>query len=206
MREPNDHESRNALRSLDDVFFHEYQVAVTRVQFGANEWTFVPARPELMIEIQPKIGPAWTATFGGEEADGDFVSGLFTCPSPNALCVVVRGSGYFVRVTEAGTFHSVECRPVRHVLQFRDHGMIVFGDFAQFVAYDQTVGSVHDPEPRWRTAPLGFDDLEISRVTEDRIEGRAWNAPHQRMVPYSVDVATGRHEGGGFEELRPLEG
>jgi len=50
----------------------------------------------------------------------------------------------------------------------------------------------------WRTARLGWDELDVTRTTEDRIEGQAWHAPDDLMVGFSVDVQTGEHEGGAY--------
>ena len=77
--------------------------------------------------------------------------------------------------------------------------MLVFANFTEFVGYRFDDESIDVRlELAWRSSRLGWDDLEVSRVTGDRIEGKAWHAPDDRMVGYSLDVRTGEHEGGAY--------
>lgn len=170
---------------LEDSFSHDYEITVRNAHVTPNAGIFIPTRPHLVVDIQPQSGGSWTATFGTREADDQFVTGLFSTPWRDTLCVVVRGDGYFVRVTEPGRFYPVDCIPVRHVLSFPRRRLLVFGNFTGFVAFGPAPATP-DIQPAWRTAPLGFDDLEVSSVSEDSVEGRAWNAPEERMVPFRV--------------------
>jgi hypothetical protein len=75
----------------------------------------------------------------------------------------------------------------------------VFGDFTGFIAYRFDPDAIGVRlEVAWRSARLGWDDLAVTRTTDDRIEGQAWHAPDERMVGFSVDVQTGEHEGGAY--------
>lgn len=186
------------LPTLEVSFPHLYNaVTVGRVE-TREEALYFPARPSLEVEVQPHHGKAWTGVFGAEWPD--FLTGLFSTPDEQTLCVVCGGSGYFVETTEAqSAWFRVECAPVRFVLPFPDHGLLVFGNFTDFTAYRLDDSSIDVRlDVAWRSARLGWDDLDVTRTTDDRIEGQAWYAPDNRMIGFSVDVRTGEHEGGAY--------
>jgi hypothetical protein len=136
-------------------------------------------------------GERWTGVFG-EDSSG-LQTGLFTTPDDGSLC------GYFVEAANPISWFRVESTPIRLVLPFPPHRLLVFGNFTEFVAYRFASESIDVRlHVAWRSARLGWDDLEVSRVTHDRIEGRAWHAPDDRMMGFSLDVQTGEHEGGAY--------
>jgi hypothetical protein len=109
------------------------------------------------------------------------------------------GPWLFSGTPDPNSWFRVECIPVRYALPFPKHGLLVFGNFTEFVAYRFDKESIDVRlELAWRSSRLGWDDLEVSRVTDDHIEGKAWHAPDDRMVSYSLDVRTGEHEGGAY--------
>jgi hypothetical protein len=188
--------------TLDESFPRRYEVGTpTRIEGDPGLLCF-PARLALSVEVKPEGRESWTGAFG--EDDSSFITGLFTTPHESALCVVCGGAGYFVQTDEPESAWSpVECSPIRLVLPFPKHGLLVFGNFTGFVAYrcDPTFPSVYLIEA-WRSARLGWDDLEVTQTTEDRLEGRAWHAPERRMVGFSLDARTGEHEGGAYPRER----
>jgi hypothetical protein len=200
---------QDPLPTLDESFPRTYEATAVGWVSTDTETLYLPYRPYLLVEIVPHdIVPgereAWKAVFPGHDlAGGGAVTGLFTTPVPDMLCVVCRGVGYAVDLEETPlTHHGLEIwsTPVRSVLPFPRHRLIVFGDFIHLVGY-RLVDQPGDYGLReaWRSARLGYDDLEILRTTEDRIEGRAWNAPRDEMMGFSLDVRTGEHEGGAYD-------
>lgn len=182
---------------LDVSFPHRYRAEAKGWLETAADYIFFPARPGLTIEVTPKGGKAWTGVFGEDHLG--FVTGLYTTPDDNTVCVASSGAGYLVPATEPQSWASVDCIPVRFVLPFPQHGLLVFGNFTEFTAYRFNAEEIDVRlEVAWRSARLGWDDLDVRQVTEDRIEGQAWHAPDDRMVGYSVDVRTGEHEGGAY--------
>ena len=184
--------------ALDESFPHGYEASARGSVDTPDDVLYFPARPVLLLDVKPKSGKAWSGAFGEDSPNG--MTGIFTTPDDRTICVVCGGAGYFVDATDPEHgWTVVECAPVRFTLPFPKCGLLVFGNFTDFVAYR------HDPESidirldvAWRSARLGWDDLEVTRTTDERIEGYAWSAPDDRMVGYSVDVRTGAHEGGAF--------
>lgn len=198
--------SRPPAIELDTSFPHRYDAKVTGWHDTLSDVRYFPARPELIVEVQPKRGQTWKGAFGHRGGGEGFITGLFTCPDPESLCVVCAGEGYLIEAKEPDVSMGVECAPIRFVLPFPSHNVLVFGNFTEFVAYGKAGEDFLAPaDVVWRSARLGWDDLEVLRVTEDRIEGQAWHAPEDKMVGFSVDVRTGEHEGGAYEELEPVE-
>lgn len=180
--------------TLDDSFPRTYEASIHGPFETPDGLEFIPARPSLIVEIRPKREPAWTAVFGGE---GSFVTGLYTTPNEEVLCVVSNGSGYHVLAESSQEWLPVECMPIRYVIPMPQHDLIVFADWISLVAYGPHPDS--GLEVAWRSERLGYDDLEITGVTAERIEGRAWNAPDDTMYGFSVDGRSGRHEGGAYD-------
>lgn len=190
------------LPALDESFSHRYQAVARERLETPDELRFYPRRPTLIVEVVPHgWRKSWSGVFGEDESG--YATGLFTTPSPDTLCVVSGGAGYFVVAAEdEGAWSRVECTPVRFVLPFTKHGLLVFGDFIAFVAYRWNDDCMLVPlEIAWRSARLGYDDLTVTGTSEDRIEGQAWNAPEGRAIGFSLDVATGKHAGGAYEWL-----
>jgi hypothetical protein len=187
----------STLPNLDGSFPRRYEAEALGALDVPDDLLYFPARPRLMVRVNPKRGDEWAGAFGEDYPGG--LTGLYTTPDDRALCVVSSGHGYFIETTDPSSWFRVECIPVRFVLPFPRHGVLVFGNFTDFVAYRFDDESIDVRlEIAWRTARLGWDDLEVTQVTDDRIEGRAWHAPDDRMLGYSVDIRTGSHEGGAY--------
>lgn len=183
--------------ALDESFARRYEATGTGRLATPSDLVYFPKRPALTVEIEAEQGAPWSGAFG---ADHDsYLTGLFTTPDDRTVCVVSGGAGYFVDTTTPDSWFSVACTPIRIALPFPKHGLLVFGNFTDFVAYRAQPDSVGIRlEVAWRSARLGWDDLSFVQATDDRIDGQAWNAPNDRMIGFSLDVQTGEHEGGAY--------
>lgn len=186
--------------TLDESFPHSYE-AVPRGRVPTpDDLLYIPSRPALIVQVTPHRGASWSAAFG-EDYSG-FPSGLYTTPARDTVCVIAGGAGYLVETRDPQHgWVSLACNPVRFVLPFASHGLLVFGSFIDFVAY-QLNPDDQELEVAWRSARLGWDDLAVTRVTDDRIEGEAWHAPQDRMIGFSLDARSGEHEGGAYPRER----
>jgi hypothetical protein len=52
---------------------------------------------------------------------------------------------------------------------------------------------------RWQSARLSWEGITLTEARDGRLHGLGWSLPADREVPFSIDVITGQHEGGGFE-------
>jgi hypothetical protein len=81
------------------------------------------------------------------------LSGIFSTPNPNVLCVVASGAGYWVDVLQQ-TKSDISCFPVRQVQIIEEPRLLVFADFTRLEAYDAN-------GLKWRTEHLVSDELFI---------------------------------------------
>jgi hypothetical protein len=193
------------LPELDTSFPHRYEARAVGWAEASPEHVYYPDPPGLIVELETPDRSPWTAVFAGhkpsESRPTPAVTGLFTTPDEDLLCVVAGGVVYFVEPGDEHPFgrRSMVTNPIRHVLPFPAHGVIVFADIAYIYGY----GFVEKPGcygvyEIW-CERLGDDELKVVRVTEDRIEGSAWNAPSEEVRGFSLDVRTGEYEGGAYD-------
>jgi hypothetical protein len=175
---------------LDASFACRYE-AVARGRLPTpDDLLYFPSRPTLLVEVTPGRGAPWTGAFGEEWASPAYATGLYTTPERDTICVVASGAGYFVNTTEPeSAWIPVACTPIRLVLPFRKLGLLVFGNFTDFTAYRFDPEQATIMKVAWRSARLGWDDLAVTRTTDDRIEGHAWHTPrpHGRLQPRCCD-------------------
>jgi hypothetical protein len=186
------------LPALDESFPRRYEARAAGWADTSPDLVYFPYRPGLIVAVTVRRRGTWTGVFAGHDRAArpaiPFLTGLFTTPDEGGFCVVCRGIGYFVDAEEGPTaeWFRVSCEPIRYVLPFPQHGLIVFADFTSFIAYryaDEVIGL----EEAWRSVRLGDDELDVLRMTDDRIEGRVWHAPRDQMLGFSLDVRTGEH-------------
>lgn len=140
----------------------------------------------VVFEVKPEGGEHWIGKFWGG-AEG--LDGVFATPNADALCVVVRGQGYWVPVHEPTAFDDVRSIPIKRVLPIHNPAVLIFVNYTRLSAYG--------PQGfMWITEDLSWDGLEILDVTADTVRGTAWDSPAGRDTPFSVDIATGKAEGG----------
>lgn len=177
---------------LDGTFRHDYAIEVVEGQVAGDPVILLPtgrredAGDGTILRVTPRGGTAWLGLFGG------FRPGrgrLFSTPHERRLLVVSGDRAYLVPVdSPAGTevvpaaVHGVFLAPAR--------GLLVIQDLTGFEAYGRE-GRV------WRSARVSWDGLTVTRVSEDVIEGTATDL-QDREIPFRLDLATGRHEGGSW--------
>jgi hypothetical protein len=50
----------------------------------------------------------------------------------------------------------------------------------------------------WRSRRLSWDGFQGIRLEDEKVVGEAWSPIEDRWIPFSVDLATGRTEGGSY--------
>lgn len=153
---------------------------------GIGEWS-----GGLTVRIEPDEGPAWTAQF---EYGFDSVEKVCASPSPNHLLVVARGQGYLVQADSPEQWDYIAVNPILDIQRVPDLQILICLDFQDLVAYG--------PDGlMWRIEHLGLDDVEITNLFPNEIQGFARH-PTRGRVPFRIDPATGEVEGGsGFAKV-----
>jgi hypothetical protein len=53
---------------------------------------------------------------------------------------------------------------------------------------------------RWQSARLSWEGITLNHTDADHLHGTGWNLNTDREVPFTVDLLTGAHQGGGFTD------
>ena len=87
-------------------------------------------RYESRLLVRPPALPARNTNKGGVFAFGDLtpkgMSGVYTLPNKDKLCVVSKGSGYFVTANNPADWDKVKSIPVMDVRSVLSQGIILF--------------------------------------------------------------------------------
>ncbi len=170
-------EQAQTIEVLELRFSHDYDITVPRrlrnsrlpVMEFTGEATYSKKKP-LAFEIIPHDSDAWLGLFTRYGDDSDAVTGVFTTPARNRVCIVSFGQGYIVRVDEPYEWEVIRTVPITAVRDIPSLSLMIFADFTHVSAYGSDGFE-------WETARLAYDGIRLTRVTEEAIEGMAWSAP-----------------------------
>ncbi len=146
-------------------------------------------RDGVMIWFQAKNQDPWIGIFAFGDGGVNNKDAVYLGPDEDHLAVLSRGAAYVVRVQDHSAIE-VEATPVFPAVGAPSKQLLIFHDYTKLVAYG-VAGLV------WKSKRVSWDGIEIEALMGDgTLKGRAWDAPHERWVEFSVDIETGRHRGG----------
>lgn len=149
------------------------------------------ARGALLVMVRPATGGSFLATCALGFSDPSVPTGLFACPNPNELCAVAGGYAYIIDTLAPEHSTHIPLKPVVEVRPVLSHGLLVFAGFHTLQAWGANGEA-------WHTPRLSWEGIRISEVEGDTLHGTGWNLLTDEEVPFTVDLSTGRHLGGGF--------
>jgi len=151
------------------------------------------ARGAVLLNIKPAAGAAFLATCALGFRDPSLPSGIFSCPRPDDLLAVAGGYAYLIDTLAPERCLHLPLRPVTQVLPAPAAGLILLAGF-------HTVAALDANGLRWQTARLSWEGVTLGEVRDGKLHGLGWNMHTNREAPFTVDLTTGAHEGGGFEK------
>jgi len=151
--------------------------------------TDIADRRPYAVHVAPWEGRPWIGMFNRYSESPDAVTGCFSYPDPNTLCVISGGQAYIVDVIDPTDWAAVGAVPVVSVHDLPERKLIFFVDYTNITAYDETGF-------RWRTKRLSYDGVAVVTIDSRFLRGLGWSAPDGEHVEFLVDVDTGQHEGG----------
>lgn len=190
-------------RSPVDAFPHTWTATVSRgapLIAPARQFVYpqnVPgeedalSRGALYAEVRPPRGGSFLAVCALGFSDPSLPSGIWACPAPDDLLVVAGGYGYLIHTTDPAHCEFLPIRPITAVLPAPEDGLLLLAGFNDVLALGAD-------GVRWQTSRLSWEGITLREVRGGRLHGDGWDMFTDREVPFTVDLRTGEHEGGGF--------
>ncbi len=118
-------------------------------------------------------------------------TGVWSAPNADEMCAVAGGYAYLVDTATPERVVQVPLRPVTAVRALEREGLLVFAGFTNLVAWGAE-------EQVWATGRLSWEGVTLGEVADGRLTGTGWEMVSDKELPFSVDLRTGAHEGGGY--------
>jgi len=155
-----------------------YPVAVEEVERGALE-----------LMVRPDGGESFLATCALGFASPAVPTGVWACPDAAMLCAVAGGYAYIIDTRAPERFRQVSYRPVTEVRPLVEAGLLIFASFHSIEAWGAG-GRL------WQTARLSWEGVRLGQASATELQGWGWDLRTDREVPFTIDLATGEHNGG----------
>ena len=154
------------------------------------------ARGAMQLTVRPADNlPTFLATCALGFSDSTMPTGLYSSPNPLELCAVAGGYAYLIDTINPSHCIQVGLKPVTAILPLPGCNLLSFCGFHTIHAYG--------PDGlAWITERLSWDGIQLGEATATRLHGTGWNMLTDREVPFIVDLATGKHTGGGYDGKR----
>ena len=149
------------------------------------------ARGALLVSVTPASGGAFLATCALGFRDLSLPSGVWSCPRPDDLLAMAGGYAYLVDTRTPERCVHVDLRPVTAVLPAPEDRLLLLAGFHEVTA----IGA---EGVLWTSGRLSWEGVTLGDVRGGELHGAGWNMMDDREVPFTVDLATGQHTGGGF--------
>jgi hypothetical protein len=156
-----------------------YPHAVEEVERGA-----------LQIYFRSRLGAETAmATFALGFDDPSLPYGIWSCPNPRQICAVVGGYAYVVDVDRPDQWMQIPYRPVTWVDAAPKQKLLLFASF-------HSLWALGVEGKAWETGRLSWEGLRVTGIEGQQVHGFGWDLETDLEVPFTVDLATGRHTGG----------
>ncbi|MGH6876686.1 MAG: hypothetical protein ACREHV_04820, partial [Rhizomicrobium sp.] len=152
------------------------------------------ARGAMLLMVKPASGSSFLATCALGFRDPALPSGVWTCPCPEDLLAVAGGYAYLADTRTPEQCLHLPLRPVSQVLPAPQAGLILLAGF-------HTVAALGPTGLLWETARLSWEGVKLGEIRDNHLHGLGWNMHTDREVPFTIDLTTGQHTGGGFGKL-----
>lgn len=153
---------------------------------GANE---SGGQDGVNIQMVPSEGQEWIGTFAMGRFGSKSITGVFTAPNADRLCVVAQGQAFIVDANNPNDCESLPIVPVIDVRSSKEHQLLIFASYTELLAVG--VNGI-----AWRTERLSWDGLKLTHVTKEAIHGVFWDIQTESEQGFTVDLVTGAHSGG----------
>jgi hypothetical protein len=148
-------------------------------------------RGALQLLVKPTTGGTFLATCALGFRDVSLPVGVFACPAADDMLAVAGGYAYLINTTTPERCIHLPLRPVTQIVSAVDEGLILLAGF-------HTVAAIGASGLLWETAKLSWEGVKLGEIRDGKLLGEGWNMQTDREIPFSINLHTGTHEGGGF--------
>lgn len=149
------------------------------------------SRGALNLQVQPHTGGTFLAACALGFYDQSLPSGVWSCPSPDDMLVLAGGYGYLIHTLSPADCDFLPLRPVASILAAPSAHLLLLAGF-------HTVLALGPDGVRWQTARLSWEGVTLREVRDGHLHGDGWDMFSDREIPFTVDLRTGEHQGGGY--------
>lgn len=149
------------------------------------------ARGALQLLVRPSAGGIFLATCALGFTNPSMPTEVLACPKPDEMCAVAGGYAYIVDTLHPERCTHLPLKPVTEVRTLPAHGLLLFTGFHSMLAWGANGLA-------WESARLSWEGIQISSIEGNTLQGTGWNLITDKEVPFSLDLLTGQHQGGGF--------
>lgn len=143
----------------------------------------------ITIMVEPWGTTTWTAEFSGPDPGRRALSGLFSTPSPDCLCVIERGTAFFGDVQNPDGFAAVDTKgPVVDVREVPSSGLLL-------LLTPWSITALNTRGTRWTTERIAIEAIRINEVTEGWAKGLS-DPDDDEPRDFAVELSSGRVVGG----------
>ena len=153
------------------------------------------ARGALELLVRPTGGGEFLATCALGFRSAEMPTGVWGCPAAAEMCAVAGGYAYVIDTSRPEVSILVEVRPVVAVRELVDEGLLLFAGFHTVVGWGRDGMA-------WESGKLSWEGVRLGSVEGGMLHGFGWDVRTDRELPFTLDLRTGEHEGGGY--VRPV--
>lgn len=186
------------LHHPDTTFPHDWQVEILEsapLIAPGRHYIYPQAveeveRGALQIYFRSRPGAETAmATFALGFDDPSLPFGIWSCPNPHQICAVAGGYAYVVDADRPDNWMQIPYRPVTWVDAAPKQKLLLFASF-------HSLWALGVEGRAWETGRLSWEGLRVTRIDDRQVHGLGWDLETDLEVPFTVDLATGRHTGG----------
>jgi hypothetical protein len=152
-------------------------------------------RGALLLDIKPSTAPNFLATCALGFRNPALPTGIHTCPRPDDLLALAGGYAYLIDTLNPRTSTHLPLRPVTQVLAAPSANLILLAGFHH-------VAAIGPSGLLWESARLSWEGVTMTEVRGNHLHGTGWHMQSDRDLPFTLDLTTGDHTGGGYQTAR----
>jgi hypothetical protein len=149
------------------------------------------ARGALLLMVKPSSGANFLAMCALGFRDPSLPSGVWTCPHADDLLAIAGGYAYLADTRAPEQCLHLPLQPVVQIEPAREAGLLLLAGF-------HTVAAIGAAGLLWETARLSWEGVTLGKARDGQLHGLGWDMHTDREVPFTIDLRTGEHTGGGF--------